>query len=76
MEELLVYIAKNIVDDPDAVSVEKNVTDDTISLILHTAKDDVGRVIGKHGRVAKEIRTLIRACEYAGGKKISVEFAE
>ena len=61
MKELLLYVAKNLVDDPDAVTVNETETDDSVLLELHVASGDMGKVIGRQGRIAKEIRTLLKA---------------
>ena len=75
MEELLVTIARGLVKCPDqvAVSVDEPDQDGTIVYHLHVAADDMGRVIGKQGRIAKEIRTLMRSVANRNGQKIMVE---
>ncbi len=76
MEQLIVAIARGLVDDKDAVNVtadsEPN-EEGTIVYHLHVAPDDMGRVIGKQGRIAKAIRTVVRACASRNGQKIAVE---
>ncbi len=75
MKDLLIIIAKGLVEDPDAVSVtvdEPNDEDVTV-YHLHVAEGDMGRVIGKQGRIAKAIRTVMRAAAVRSNKKISVE---
>ena len=72
MNELLVQIAKGLVSDPDAVNV--TVDDDGVTVYhLHVAADDMGRVIGKQGRIAKAIRTVMRSAANRNDQKISVE---
>lgn len=75
MEELLVSIAKGLVENPDSVQVsvdEKN--DDGITVYhLHVDEKDMGRVIGKQGRIAKAIRTVMRAAASHSNTKIAVE---
>lgn len=61
MEHLVEIIAKNLVSDPDSVSVQKIEEDDRDVIILHTAPEDAGRVIGKGGKLAKAIRVLAQA---------------
>lgn len=62
MEDRLVeYIAKNLVDDPEQVMVRRKETGSSVIVHLHVASDDMGRVIGKNGRVANAIRALLRA---------------
>ena len=75
MEELLVTIAKGLVEDKDAVSVTADKPDEegTIVYHLHVAEQDMGRVIGKQGRIAKAIRTVMRAAATRAGDKILVE---
>ena len=75
MEELLVTIARGLVKCPDqvTVSVDEPDQDGTIVYHLHVAVDDMGRVIGKQGRIAKEIRTLMRSVANRNDQKIMVE---
>jgi predicted RNA-binding protein YlqC (UPF0109 family) len=61
VEELVEYLAKGLVDKPDEVRVERVERDGAIILELHVAPDDVGKVIGRQGRVARALRTLVRA---------------
>jgi predicted RNA-binding protein YlqC (UPF0109 family) len=60
MKELVEYIAKSIVNAPDAVSVEEETNEEGITLKLHVADDDKGRIIGKQGQIAQAMRTLLR----------------
>ncbi|GAB4421250.1 MAG: KH domain-containing protein [Anaerolineales bacterium] len=60
MQALIEYIAKSLVDHPDQVEVTESKTGNRVLLELHVAKEDMGRVIGKNGRVANSIRTLLR----------------
>lgn len=76
MKELLIYIAKNLVNEPDAVSVTETVQGDEIIYELRVAPDDMGKVIGRHGRIAKEIRTLMKAVGNRQNKKVSVEIVD
>ena len=75
MEELLVFIAQGLVEQPDAVQVTADEPDeDGVTVFhLHVAEGDMGRVIGKQGRIAKAIRTVMRAASVKSGKKIAVE---
>ena len=61
MKELLLYIAKNLVDNPDDVSVTERVDGTEIVLELRVASGDMGKVNGRQGRIAKEIRTLVKS---------------
>ncbi len=75
MEELLVTIAKGLVEDKDAVSVTADAPDEegTVVYHLHVGPDDMGRVIGKQGRIAKSIRSVMKAAAIRQGSKIAVE---
>ena len=75
MEELIHLIAKGLVEDKDAVvvSADAPMEDGTVVYHLHVAADDMGRVIGKQGRIAKAIRTVARAAANRTGDKIAVE---
>ena len=73
MKELLTYIAKNLVDDPESVSVTEVPKEDELVLELRVAPDDMGKVIGRQGRIAKEIRTLIKAYGLRENKKVTVD---
>ncbi|MGH3004948.1 MAG: KH domain-containing protein [Gaiellaceae bacterium] len=66
MEELLEYLAKSLVDKPDEVRVVRSEREGTVVLELHVAPDDVGKVIGRQGRIARALRTLVRA---SGGRR-------
>ncbi len=75
MEQLLVNIARGLVEDKDAVSVTADEKNDEGVVVYHltVAPDDMGRVIGKQGRIAKAIRTVIRAAATRSGEKVVVE---
>ncbi len=75
MEELIRVIARGLVDQKDAVSVTADAPDaeGTVVYHLHVAADDMGRVIGKQGRIAKAIRTVVRACATRADQKVMVE---
>lgn len=75
MKELLISIAKGLVENPDAVTVDQDepAEDGTIVFHLHVAPDDMGRVIGKQGRIAKAIRTVMRAAATRKETRVSVE---
>ena len=76
MDELVRYIAKQLVDDPDAVTVEVKEDGEYTVLELHVAPSDMGKVIGKQGRIAKAIRTVVKAASVRDGRKYSVEIVE
>lgn len=76
MKELLLYIARNLVDNPDAVTVtEREAATETV-LELRVADGDMGKVIGRQGRIAKEIRTLVKSLAQRNGKRVSVEIID
>ncbi len=76
MKELLTYVAQNLVEHPEAVSVSEQTGDGEIVLELRVAPEDMGKVIGRQGRIAKEIRTLIRSVAQRSGKRVSVEIVD
>ena len=75
MKDLLAVIAKGLVDDPDSVSVEADAPNEegTVVYHIHVAENDMRRIIGKQGRIAKSIRTVMRAAAMRANEKISVE---
>lgn len=76
MKDLLTYIAQNLVEHPQAVDVQETETDGNVVLELRVDPSDMGKVIGRQGRIAKEIRTLMRSVAQRQGKKISVEIMD
>ena len=76
MKELLTYVARNLVDHPEQVSVNEIQSDDETILELRVAPEDTGKVIGRQGRIAKESRTLIRSVAQRSGKRGSVEIVD
>ena len=73
MKELVEYIAKSIVNAPDDVVVTEEETEEGITLKLQVADDDKGRVIGKQGRIAEAIRSLIRVKAAKAGTRVNLE---
>ena len=73
VEELLVYVARALVVKPDEVRVERTERDGAVLLELHVAPDDVGKVIGKGGRIARSLRTLVRASGAKAGERRLLE---
>lgn len=75
MKELLAIIAKGLVDEPDSVNVEADAPteDGTVVYHIHVAENDMGRIIGKQGRIAKAIRTIARSAAIRSDEKILVE---
>lgn len=76
MDELLAWIARRLVDDPDAVHVEAIDQGDALVLRLHVAPDDVGKVIGRQGRVARALRTVVRAGGARSDRRVVLEIAD
>ena len=75
MQELLISLAKGLVENPDGVTVttDEPTEDGTVVFHLHVSEGDMGRVIGKQGRIAKAIRTVMRAVANRQSQKIAVE---
>ena len=73
MKDLLLYIARNLVDDPEAVSVTEVPGEQELTLELRVAPDDMGKVIGRQGRIAKAMRTVVKAAATRENKKVSVD---
>ena len=73
MKELLTYIAQSLVDNPDQVSVTELDKEGEIVFEVRVADGDMGKIIGRQGRIVKEIRILMRAVAQRQGKKVSVE---
>ena len=76
MKELVEVIAKSLVDHPEEVSVTQEETDSTITVTLKVAADDMGKVIGKQGRIAKAIRAVVKAAASKEEKKVIVEIMQ
>jgi uncharacterized protein len=76
VEELVAWIARRLVDDPEAVHVEVVEEDDATLLRLHVDEDDVGMVIGRQGRIARSLRTLLRAEAGRRGHRMLLEIVD
>jgi uncharacterized protein len=76
LRDLLEYLAKALVDSPDEVRVVATETETTVVLELMVAKDDVGKVIGKQGRIARALRTIVKASAVRDGKRAIVEIVD
>ena len=74
--ELVEYLVRRLVDEPDAVRVEEVERDGELVLELHVAKDDVGKVIGRQGRIARALRTVVRAAAARGERRVLLEIVE
>ena len=76
MKELVEVIAKALVDNPDEVVVEETTEGKNVTVNLHVAATDMGKVIGKQGRIAKAIRTVVKAAASRENKKVAVEILQ
>ena len=76
MKELVEVIAKALVDNPDEVAVTESVKDDEIVVELTVASSDMGKVIGRQGRIAKAIRTVVKAASSKSSKKVVVDILQ
>lgn len=76
MKELLTYVAQNLVEHPEQVSVNQVEGDGETVLELRVAPEDMGKVIGRQGRIAKEIRTVVRSYAQRTGAKVSVDIVD
>jgi predicted RNA-binding protein YlqC (UPF0109 family) len=74
--ELLEYLARQLVDEPDAVRVETAEEDGTVVLRLHVAQDDIGKVIGRQGRLARALRGIVRAGASRPHQRVLLEIVE
>ena len=73
MKELVLYIVKKLVDNPEGVKVKEVKGEQNIILELSTAKEDIGKVIGKQGRTIKALRTLLNAGSVKSGHRVTLE---
>jgi predicted RNA-binding protein YlqC (UPF0109 family) len=76
VSELLAYLARQLVDNPGAVRVEEVERDGALVLQLYVAKDDVGKVIGRQGRIARALRTIVRASAAHANRRVVLEIVE
>ena len=75
MAELLAFLARELVDDPEAVRVETEEREGALVLRLHVAPDEVGKVIGRGGRIVRALRIIMRATAVRDGRRVLVEIA-
>ena len=73
MQELLTFVAQSLVEHPEQVSVTETEGPEAIILELHVAEEDMGKVIGKQGRIAKALRTVVKAAATRENKRVTVE---
>lgn len=76
MAELLAFLASELVDDPDAVEVETIEREDALVLVLRVAPDDLGKVIGRGGRIVRALRAVLNASAAARGRRLVLEIAD
>ena len=76
MAELVAELARRLVDEPDAVRVEELEEDGTVVLRLHVAEADIGKVIGRQGRLARALRTIVRAGGVDAGRRLQLEIVD
>jgi len=76
MQEMLEVVIKNLVDSPNEVSITEKSTEKDICYEVRVSKDDMGKVIGRQGRMAKAIRTIVKAIAIKEHKRVSVEFID
>ena len=76
MHELIEYLARSLVDDPDAVEVEEEPDGDRVIFHLYVADDDMGKVIGKQGRIANAMRDLLKVAAARAGTRVSLEIGD
>jgi uncharacterized protein len=76
MKEFIEFIARNLVDDPESVRVDETVEENKVTLKLHVSKNDLGKVIGKQGKTAKSMRTLLTAVAAKHNKSGHLEIDE
>ena len=76
MSELVEYLARQLVDDPDSVRVEEEEREGALVLRLHVAQDDVGKVIGRQGRVARALRAVVRASAARRRERVLLEIVD
>jgi predicted RNA-binding protein YlqC (UPF0109 family) len=76
LENLLLFLARSLVDEPEKVEVEGRETDSRVDLTLRVAQGDMGKVIGRGGRIVKAIRTVMKAASVKENKRVKVEIAD
>ncbi len=76
LENLLLFLARSLVDEPDKVEVSGRETGSRVDLTLRVAPNDMGKVIGRQGRIVKSIRTVMKAASVKANKRVNVEVAD
>ena len=76
LEDLLLFLARSLVDEPEKVEVSGQETESRVDLTLRVAQRDMGKVIGRQGRIVKAIRTVMKAASVKANKRVNVEIAD
>jgi len=76
LENLLAFLARSLVDEPDRVEISATESESRVDLELQVAPDDIGKVIGRQGRTIRAIRTVMKAASVKTGKRVNVEVAD
>ena len=76
LEELLLFLARSLVDEPEKVEVEGRETESRVDLTLRVAQGDMGKIIGRGGRIVKAIRTVTKAASVKANKRVNVEVVD
>ncbi len=76
MKDLLEYLVRSLVENPDGVVITEEASDDSVVFRVSVDKDDMGRIIGKQGKIARAIRVVMRSAATKAGKKVNVEIVE
>ncbi len=76
LENLLLFLARSLVDEPEKVEVEGRETDSRVDLTLRVAQGDMGKVIGRGGRIVRAIRIVMKAASVKENKRVNVEIAD
>ena len=76
MKDLLEYVVKSLVNNPDSVQIDESENDGEVVFEVRVAPEDMGRIIGKGGRIAKAVRTLMKAASFKENKRVNVEIID
>ena len=76
MKDLLEYVVKSLVNNPDSVQIDESENDGEVVFEVHVAPEDMGRIIGKGGRIAKAVRSLMKAASFKENKRVNVEIID
>ena len=76
MKDLLEYVVKSLVNNPDSVQIDESKNDGEVVFEVRVAPEDMGRIIGKGGRIAKAVRSLMKAASFKENKRVNVEIID